>query len=140
MDLLALYIPATGRARFTRVPVTHVAINGGLSVPAWGRFFEGSARTWEIVEWEGVNYIVVTPDDRSVFPINRALLDAIGWRRRGPMLVFRRGMRSQMLVNMRTDSMAKDDTFDALRECVLFSKTEQAANTRNRFFNGIPDE
>lgn len=137
--VLALYIPVVGRIRFTRVPVTHVAINSGVSIPAWGQFFDGAARS-RTVHAEGATYYVLEPEDRSQYTISGPILEATGRRRRGPVLVFRRGVRSRLVVNMRTAVDDKRAVLVALSRYAITPSYRPRLIVRFSFYTEATDE
>ena len=111
-----MYVPTGSRARLTRVPVTHFALNQGFTIPNWSRFFEGAARARFIYTRLRV-YMVFTPADRSRYDVSETLSERSGVSRRGPMLIFQRAANSRLLVNMNPNGeWARDLIFDELGE------------------------
>ncbi|KZV61617.1 hypothetical protein PENSPDRAFT_693259 [Peniophora sp. CONT] len=115
-ELFALYVPTDANARLTRVPVTHFALNRGMTIPKWSRFFEGAARA-RFIHTHNRTYMVVTPADRSRYPVSQTLYEKAGVTRRGPILIFQRAANSRLLVNMNpSGEWARDFIFDKLSD------------------------
>ena len=100
--------------RCIRVPVEHVNIDHGLTVPSWAHIFQGRARVRSVTLQNGVKFKVVISSN-EVMSINSTISHKLGMVWRGEVLVFRAARYSDLWVNMRTYPSDRALAWEAIR-------------------------
>lgn len=117
--LVAMHVPHAGTAHWTNIPVSHINLNSGLTLPTWVHIFEGRAKMLTVKVGRLQTYKLLVPYHQDSYQESGAIWDELGLRWKGDILVFRQAQHSDLLVNMRMRPSDKYYAWEAVRKYVL---------------------